>query len=63
MKQLKKNNYWGKVKTNRDHKPQKNKMEIPRLRSKYKRDWEGNNKKIRQPTQATHSRTKIKDEN
>ena len=44
---------------NRDHKPQKNKMEIPRLHPKYKRDWEGNNKKIRQRTQATDPRTKI----
>ena len=58
MKQLKNTYYWGKVKMNRDHKPEKNKMEIPRIHSKYNRDWERNNKKIRQPTQTTHLRTK-----
>ena len=46
MKQLKNTKYCGKVKMNRDHKPQKNKMKIPRIHFKYNRDWKRNNKKL-----------------
>ena len=48
---------------NRDHKPQKNKMKIPRIHFKYNRDWKRNNKKLgsqtMQRTREQKRKTKI----